>query len=496
MSIIGRPLITGSGGGGSATLITKSITANGTYNASSDNADGYSSVTVNVGGSTPITKKDVNFYDYDGTLLHSYTAQEASALTALPANPSHTGLTAQGWNYTLAQMKTQVTAMGACDIGQMYVTDDGKTRLYCHFEYLRLSPYLGICPKGTVTVDWGDGSATDTLTGTSLTTPEYVQHNYASSGDYVIRLTAATGTTFAFYGNNNIYSCILRKTNSTSATAITEDIVYKNAIQKIELGPEVSISQYAFYYCYSLSSITIPSTVSNIGDYAFYQCYSLRSISIPSSVTSINQYAIYGIESLQSISIPSSVTSINQYAISNLRSIQTIILPLSITSLTSHVLYQNMVLDSMIIPSGVTSIATYAVATCYSLRSISIPSSVASIGTYAFRTCTGLGELILNPTTVATVANSNAWNSLPTDCKIYIPFSGLASYLSASNYPAKATYTYIGFATYESGTTLPTQDSTQAYNVTWYASKADAIAETNAITTGNGSEIYCRYVAV
>ena len=35
-------------GGGSATLITKSITANGTYNASSDSADGYSSVTVAV----------------------------------------------------------------------------------------------------------------------------------------------------------------------------------------------------------------------------------------------------------------------------------------------------------------------------------------------------------------------------------------------------------------------------------------------------------------
>ena len=45
--------IVGTMSGGSATLITKSITANGTYNASSDSADGYSSVTVNVsGGST------------------------------------------------------------------------------------------------------------------------------------------------------------------------------------------------------------------------------------------------------------------------------------------------------------------------------------------------------------------------------------------------------------------------------------------------------------
>ncbi len=32
------------------TLVSKSVTANGTYNASSDNADGYSSVTVNVSG--------------------------------------------------------------------------------------------------------------------------------------------------------------------------------------------------------------------------------------------------------------------------------------------------------------------------------------------------------------------------------------------------------------------------------------------------------------
>ena len=40
----------GTASGGSPTLITKSITQNGTYNASSDNADGYSSVSVNVSG--------------------------------------------------------------------------------------------------------------------------------------------------------------------------------------------------------------------------------------------------------------------------------------------------------------------------------------------------------------------------------------------------------------------------------------------------------------
>ena len=42
--------VQGTYSGSTPTLITKSITQNGTYNASSDNADGYSSVTVNVSG--------------------------------------------------------------------------------------------------------------------------------------------------------------------------------------------------------------------------------------------------------------------------------------------------------------------------------------------------------------------------------------------------------------------------------------------------------------
>ena len=44
------PCLYGGGGGPAPTLITKSITENGTYNAQDDNADGYSQVSVNVAG--------------------------------------------------------------------------------------------------------------------------------------------------------------------------------------------------------------------------------------------------------------------------------------------------------------------------------------------------------------------------------------------------------------------------------------------------------------
>ena len=45
---------TGTASGGSATIISKTITANGTYNASSDNADGYDPVIVSVAGGLPL----------------------------------------------------------------------------------------------------------------------------------------------------------------------------------------------------------------------------------------------------------------------------------------------------------------------------------------------------------------------------------------------------------------------------------------------------------
>lgn len=55
---------TATGGG---TLITKSITANGTYDAEDDNADGYSSVTVNVSGGGDSSYTLLNSSEVSGT---------------------------------------------------------------------------------------------------------------------------------------------------------------------------------------------------------------------------------------------------------------------------------------------------------------------------------------------------------------------------------------------------------------------------------------------
>ena len=51
------------------------------------------------GGTAPSAKwNDVTFIDYDGSVLYSYSLEEAQTLTGLPALPTHDGLVCQGWN--------------------------------------------------------------------------------------------------------------------------------------------------------------------------------------------------------------------------------------------------------------------------------------------------------------------------------------------------------------------------------------------------------------
>ena len=106
-------------------------------------------------GEAPIPQ--ARFLDYDGTVVETYTAKEFATLTELPANPTHEGLTSQGWNWSLADAKTYVADNGVLDIGQMYVTSDGKTRLYISLPEGRTSPILQLYlnANSELDIDWG-----------------------------------------------------------------------------------------------------------------------------------------------------------------------------------------------------------------------------------------------------------------------------------------------------------------------------------------------------
>ena len=389
-----------------------SITENGTVTASTGKA--YSPITVDVptgGGKEAM----VYFIDYDGEILHSYTATKWAGVSALPANPSHSGLVAQGWNWTKAQIDAQLLAIPDGDVwvGQMYITDDGKTRLYVHFEEGRTSPYLALCPNGTVTVDWGDGSNTDTLTGTNTSTIKSVQHVY-QVGDYVITLTPSDGTEFAAAIPSG-GSVLL------SADGQNSNRAYQGAIKKVEIGAGFTSVTVAFNACSNLASITIPSGITSIGSNTFQGCYNLTSITIPSSVTSVGNVAFGGCSSLTSITIPSSVASIGNYVFQSCSSLTSITIPSNVTSVGQSAFNNCYNLTSITIPSGVTSLGDGVFSGCSGLTNIDIPSSVTSIGSTAFGGCSSLTSITI-PSGVTSIG-SNTFQNCSGLISIDIPSS-------------------------------------------------------------------------
>ena len=146
----------------------------------------------------------------------------------------------------------------------------------------------------------------------------------------------------------------------------------------------------AFRNCKSLTSVTIPNSVTSIEDYVFADCSSLTSITIPESVTSIGDYAFAFCSSLTSITIPESVTSIGNSAFSGCSGLTSVTIGNNVTSIGDYAFCNCYSLTSVTIGNSVTSIGYEAFYGCKSLTSITIPESVSNIESYAFNHCSAL----------------------------------------------------------------------------------------------------------
>ena len=175
-----------------------------------------------------------------------------------------------------------------------------------------------------------------------------------------------------------------------------------------------SISDWAFYGCSGLTSVTIPNSVTNIGDWAFTDCGGLKSLAIPNSVKSIGLVAFRGCTNLMSVTGGKGVMHISYGAFKDccklakndfimvgsmlcdyVGSDKNITIPKGVTYIGGGAFEECKNLTSVIIPNSVTHIGDRAFSSCDGLTSITIPSSVTSIGEYAFAYCSGLTRVTL-----------------------------------------------------------------------------------------------------
>ena len=165
------------------------------------------------------------------------------------------------------------------------------------------------------------------------------------------------------------------------------------------------IGDYAFSGCSRLTSLTIPSSVTEIDESAFEGCSGLTSLTIPSSVTWIGRSAFEGCSGLTSLTIPSSVTSIGKSAFDGCSGLTSLTLPSSVTRISESAFEGCSGLTSLTIPSSVTEIGKSAFNGCSGLTSLTLPSSVTEIGGYAFKGCSRLTSLTI-PSSVTWIGKS------------------------------------------------------------------------------------------
>lgn len=190
---------------------------------------------------------------------------------------------------------------------------------------------------------------------------------------------------------------------------------------------ETGIEGSAFSTSAGVTSISIPSTITEIGRRAFFSCSDLTSIdvapdnpyyssqegvlynknkttlvafpsgkagtfSIPSSVTSINNEAFKGCSKLTAITIPDSVTSIGYEAFAYCSSLTSITLPNNVSTIQYGTFARCTALSSVTLPNNIGAIWRHAFLDCIRLTNITFPQSLSIFDGGSFAGCTALSN--------------------------------------------------------------------------------------------------------
>ncbi len=229
------------------------------------------------------------------------------------------------------------------------------------------------------------------------------------------------------------------------------------------------IGSDAFSDCISLTSVTIPNSVTSIGVNAFYGCSSLpvvdnlryadtylveavdKSLStytIKAGTKWIGDWAFNGCSDLTSITIPNSVTSIGEGAfygcsslpvVDNLRYADTYLVGAVDKSLSRYT-----------IKAGTKWIGNYAFLYCFSLTSVTIPNGVTSIGNNAFCGCSALADIYCYATTPPECSD-NTFEEVSKQCPIHVPAGTIDAYQEAPVWS-----TFYNYCEIEEEMALPT----------------------------------------
>lgn len=405
-----------------------------------------------------IQLKDINFFDYDGTLLHSYTMKELKYLDKLPDPPTHQGLVFQDWNWTLDQIKENNAPV---DVGAMYTTDDGTNRFYITLP-TELNLALTFQAQGTVSIDWGDGSDIEEVVCTNILSYTVKNHEYYSGGNYVIKLKlveipSTVNNKIRIEGKESGKSYLFRPYPLPGSTEKWD--AYQAILTKVECH-NLDIRSYSFANCRNLKSITTNRDTfyySGLGK-ELRDLHSLKYITIPDNMIAVGYEAFNDSTGLENISIPFTVNKIKDFAFDSCEQLSRITLSKNINYLGLRSIYYTLISKIYIHNNATetsadkespvslcralqeatvegTSINPRMFEQCISLFKVVLKGQIDSINYYAFSADIRL-ELVdcRQITNIPALTDISAFNGVTSNYKIVVPDDLFDEWIIAENW--------------------------------------------------------------
>lgn len=353
----------------------------------------------------PNIRNPVKFVDYDGTLLHSYGVQAALALEELPELPTRPGLTNQGWNYTLEQLKTQVQTIGKAIVGCNYITTDGRTRFHITIPNSSFSLFkIGMAQTKTKTlvIDWGDGTMEGEFGSTTYTirSHQYSPSSYPAS--YVIEVYGING------GLPNLAGAIVGSaggsitTNPSQNNATTQVTALGCMFDEIEVGEVApTLGTNTFRWITSVRTINLPRCITTLGQQCLGGLDAAKGLVIPSSVTTVNNSIFAYCYATEMISLPPTITAFTNTMFQSCNALMELAVPYSIASIGNQCFMNCGAMQDLKFPAAVTAIPSQAFQGCAAMPRAEFLGTVASIGTSAFNGCNSLKEFTVGSGTTA-----------------------------------------------------------------------------------------------
>ena len=264
--------------------------------------------------------------------------------------------------------------------------------------------------------------------------------------------------------------------NMVIPAGITEVYQYafynRSDLVSVSIGIDVStIGTASFAYCYALTSVVIPESVTNIEDGSFYCCeklvevYNKSALPITAGRDSYGSIGIYALNIYTNDGESKLSTDDNgfiildddnfKYLISYVGNDKEISLPSGIDYINRNAFDSYTDLVSVIIPDGVVGIGPYAFRGCEALKNVTIGKDVESICISAFAYCVSLNSIyipdnVLNIFEFAFLECKNLTNIYIGNGVISVgmdAFTGTAWYENQSNglvYVGNVLYDYKG----------------------------------------------------